>query len=81
MKFPCGNRSTLTIAPILGRNARGFRSSVARTACLRRISCSMLFSQLTQLQSPLQYSPLPKHSQYNLRHREFLQLHCVCCCK
>jgi hypothetical protein len=33
----------------------------------------MLLQQPLQLQF-LQYSPLAKHSQYNFRHREFLQL-------
>lgn len=33
-----------------------------------------LFQQSTQLQVPVQYTPLAKHSQYSLTHRDCLQL-------
>mmetsp|Transcript_25271 Transcript_25271/g.74640 ORF Transcript_25271/g.74640 Transcript_25271/m.74640 type:complete len:218 (-) Transcript_25271:98-751(-) len=60
---------------IFGRNALGLRSRMASTALCRVPSCSLLFMQLTQLHES-QYRPDAKHSQYSLRHREFLQLHC-----
>ena len=58
---------------ILGRNALGFLSRMAAMVSLRMDSFSMLLLQPLQLQF-LQYSPLAKHSQYNFRHFEFLQL-------
>ena len=48
----------------LGRNAFGFRSRVAATACLRSGSVSQLLQQPEQLHASLQSRPLAKHSQY-----------------
>ena len=58
---------------IFGLNAIGLRSNVRRIALSRSCLFSLLFSQFTQLQ-PWQNTLLAKHSQYNLRHWDFLQL-------
>jgi len=59
---------------IFGLKALGFRSKVAKMAFFRVASCLGLFSQQEQLQASVQYSPALKHSQYNFKHLEFLQL-------
>ena len=58
---------------ILGLNAFGFLSKIAAIVSFLTDSFSMLLLQELQLQF-LQYSPLAKHSQYNFKQREFLQL-------
>lgn len=58
---------------IFGLNALGFLSSIMAIVSLRIDSFSILLQQPLQLQF-LQYSPLAKHSQYNFKHFEFLQL-------
>ena len=58
---------------ILGLNALGFLSRTSAIVFFLIDSFSMLLQQPLQLQF-LQYSPLEKHSQYNFKHREFLQL-------
>jgi hypothetical protein len=63
---------------IFGRNAFGFRSSVCSIADCRSCACSTLFLHPAQLHAS-QYFPLAKHSQYSLRHFEFLQLHRFLC--
>jgi hypothetical protein len=60
---------------IFGRKALGLRSRIASTALCLVPSFSRLLKQLTQLHDS-QYRPEAKHSQYSLRHLEFLQLHC-----
>ena len=62
-----------TEAAIFGLNAFGFRSSTSAMVFFLIDSFSMLLQHPLQLQF-LQYSPLEKHSQYNLRQRECLQL-------
>lgn len=60
--------------PIFGLKAFGFLSSDALIALERSTSCSKLLWQDLQLQS-LQNSPFAKHSQYNFKHMDFVQLH------
>lgn len=62
---------------IFGLKAFGLRSKVASTASRRAASFSTLLQQLEQLH-PSQYIPDAKHSQYNFKHFECLQLHCFC---
>ena len=61
------------ILEIFGLNAFGFLSRIAEIVSLRTDSFSILLQHPLQLQF-LQYSPLAKHSQYNFKHLEFLQL-------
>lgn len=68
---------------ILGLNALGFLSRIIAMVSLRIDSFSLLLQHPLQLQF-LQYSPLAKHSQYNFKHLEFLQLQFflpVFCCE
>ena len=51
----------------------GFLARVSFMAFARRSSWALVFRQSLQLQ-PSQYSSAAKHSQYNLRHLDFLQL-------
>lgn len=56
-----------------GRNALGLRSKHCLIARCLDSSCARLLKQLLQLQL-LQNSPLAKHSQYNFKHCDFVQL-------
>ena len=60
---------------IFALNASGFRSKILEIVSALFISFSLLFLQFEQWQFIPQYSPRVKHSQYNLRHYEFLQEH------
>jgi hypothetical protein len=61
---------------ILGLKASGFLSMMLSIACCLIASYDSLLLQVWHVQEvPEQYLPLAKHSQYNLRHFEFLQLH------
>ena len=61
-------------ARMRGLNASGFLSKIADIACCRSISCIIKLAQSKQLH-PLQYCSTRKQSQYNFKHRLFLQLH------
>jgi hypothetical protein len=61
-------------AIIRGLNAFGFFARVSFIALFRMSSCSVLFRQSLQLH-PSQTNSAAKHSQYSLRHFDFLQLH------
>jgi hypothetical protein len=56
-------------------NARGLRSTIALIAAVRSISCAKELAQSRQLQVTPHTPPAAKQSQYNFKHREFLQLH------
>ena len=58
---------------ILGLNAFGFLARVSFIAFSRTAEKAEVFWQSVQLQ-PSQNNSLAKHSQYNLRHLDFLQL-------
>ena len=59
-----------------GRRCGGF--SPRPTPFPRPPPRTLLLKQFVQLQLPgSQYWPDAKHSQYNFKHREFLQLHCL----
>lgn len=70
---PPASRGTVLL--IFGLNAEGFLSNVEATAFWTMSSCSLLLQHPTQLH-PSQNTPAAKHSQYNFKHFEFLQLHC-----
>lgn len=72
-KFDCWDYPTVRTFDILGLNAFGFLSRIEEMVSFLTDSFSILLQQLLQLQF-LQYSPLAKHSQYNFKQREFLQL-------
>lgn len=61
------------LTEILGLKAFGFLARVSLIALSRTAAKSKLFWQSVQLH-PSQNNSLAKHSQYNLRHRDFLQL-------
>jgi len=65
----------LVLAVILALKASGFFSRMLEIVSALTDSLSQLFLQFPQWQCGPQYSPLAKHSQYNLRHFEFLQEH------
>lgn len=70
----------LSIRPLLEprKKALESRSSVARMAFSRIARCASTLQQLEQLQR-LEHMPcLAKHSQYSLRHLDFLQLQGLC---
>ena len=62
------------ISCTFGRNALGLRSKHCLIARCLDSSCAKLLKQLLQLQL-LQNSPLAKHSQYNFKHWDLVQLH------
>mmetsp|Transcript_314 Transcript_314/g.899 ORF Transcript_314/g.899 Transcript_314/m.899 type:complete len:288 (-) Transcript_314:1984-2847(-) len=71
--------SAPAMARALGRNACGFLSKVVRIASVLNLTCSSLsplLAQSTQLHDGAQFMLLAKHSQYNLRQCDLLQLHC-----